>query len=107
MDKWDDKLLQDSFAKMESLANLLPNNASLKRKLQDDRMGDSSLIEQLKRGAMKEIQCTKNETLQEITDAGSNIEADLLAKLKAKLEEIKLSLLEAKKTKRQETKRGG
>ena len=97
MDKWDDKLFQDSFVKMEALANLLPNNSSLKRKLQEDKKGDSSLIKQLKKDAMKEIQRTKNETLQEIKDAGSNIEADLLANLQAKLEEIKLTISEANK----------
>ena len=98
MDKWDDQLLKESFVKMEALANLLPNSSSLKRKLQDDQKGDSSLIEQLKIDAMKEIQRTKNETLQEIKDAGSNIiEADLLAKLQAQLEEIKVTLLEGNK----------
>ena len=101
MDKWDDKLFQDSFVKIEALANLLPNNLYMKRKLQDDKKGDSSflLLEQLKTDAMKDIQHTaysiQNEILQNIKDAGSNIEADLLATHEAKLEEIKAKLLEA------------
>ena len=104
MDKWDDKLFQDSFVKIEALANLLPNNLYMKRKLQDDKKGDSSflLLEQLKTDAMKDIQHTaysiQNEILQNIKDAGFNIEADLLATHEAKLEEIKAKLEEIKVT---------
>ena len=38
IEQWDENTFQESFAKVEALAKLLPNNTAILKKINDDKM---------------------------------------------------------------------